>query len=106
MMAHELVLGDAVGPGGVGTGGRRRHATRPVRDRAARERPTRHRRRCACCSSPGSSAIVDYQVPADGELLLLCHLPGHIEQGMVGRVELRNAIEPVGTLAAAVPCAG
>lgn len=47
----------------------------------------------------GATATVDYRVPDTGELLLLCHLPGHIEQGMVGRVEMRGVGEPVGTLA-------
>ena len=42
----------------------------------------------------GASATVDYTVPTTGELLLLCHLPGHIAQGMVGRVELRAQAEP------------
>jgi uncharacterized cupredoxin-like copper-binding protein len=37
----------------------------------------------------GNSTTVDWMVPADGELLLMCHLPGHVAQGMVGRVELR-----------------
>jgi uncharacterized cupredoxin-like copper-binding protein len=41
----------------------------------------------------GDRLVVDYQVPADQELALLCHLPGHIERGMVGAVELRT-IEP------------
>jgi uncharacterized cupredoxin-like copper-binding protein len=37
----------------------------------------------------GDSARVRYEVPADGErLLLMCHLPGHVERGMVGRIEL------------------
>jgi uncharacterized cupredoxin-like copper-binding protein len=48
----------------------------------------------------GHSATVDYTVPESGELLLLCHLPGHIAKGMVGRVELRTASQPVTTLAA------
>lgn len=47
----------------------------------------------------GASATVDYQVPATGQLLLLCHLPGHIAQGMIGQVELRDAATPVGTAA-------
>ena len=47
----------------------------------------------------GESATVDYLVPASGELLLLCHLPGHIAQGMIGRVEVRSTIDPVATLA-------
>jgi uncharacterized cupredoxin-like copper-binding protein len=42
----------------------------------------------------GASATVDYTVPASGELQLLCHLPGHIAQGMIGRVELRAHEDP------------
>jgi uncharacterized cupredoxin-like copper-binding protein len=37
----------------------------------------------------GDRATTDWVVPPTGELLLMCHLPGHVEQGMVGRVELR-----------------
>jgi len=37
----------------------------------------------------GQQRIVEYVVPADGEVLLLCNLPGHVERGMVGNVELR-----------------
>jgi uncharacterized cupredoxin-like copper-binding protein len=40
----------------------------------------------------GDRASVDWTVPATGELLLMCHLPGHVEQGMVGRVELRATL--------------
>ena len=50
--------------------------------------------------SSGESATVDYTVPDSGELLLLCHLPGHIAKGMIGQVELRAASGPVGTLPA------
>ena len=42
----------------------------------------------------GDRATVDWVVPPGGELLLMCHLPGHVDQGMVGRVELRD--EPDG----------
>ncbi len=42
----------------------------------------------------GASATVDYVVPESGELMLLCHLPGHIAQGMIGRVELRAREDP------------
>lgn len=35
---------------------------------------------------PGESATVVYQVPGGGPLQLMCHLPGHVERGMVGRV--------------------
>lgn len=34
----------------------------------------------------GGAAIVDYVVPASGTLQLFCHLPGHVERGMVGEV--------------------
>jgi len=38
----------------------------------------------------GEQASVDYDVPGDEQLALLCHIPGHIEKGMVGRVDLRD----------------
>ena len=38
----------------------------------------------------GEQASVDYDVPGDEELALLCHIPGHIEKGMIGRVDLRD----------------
>lgn len=40
----------------------------------------------------GNRTTVDWTVPPEGELLLMCHLPGHVEQGMVGRVELRTEL--------------
>jgi len=39
----------------------------------------------------GQQASVDYAVPSDEQLSLLCHIPGHIEKGMVGRVDMRDA---------------
>ena len=41
----------------------------------------------------GEQTTVDWTVPAEGALLLMCHLPGHVEQGMVGQVELRTTLE-------------
>jgi uncharacterized cupredoxin-like copper-binding protein len=41
----------------------------------------------------GDRTTVDWKVPPSGELLLMCHLPGHVEQGMVGRVELRDELD-------------
>ena len=38
----------------------------------------------------GEQASVDYGVPSDEQLSLLCHIPGHIEKGMIGRVDLRD----------------
>ncbi len=42
----------------------------------------------------GRQQVVEYTVPRDEALLLLCNLPGHIERGMVGRVDLRSSIGP------------
>lgn len=42
----------------------------------------------------GQQAVVEYLVPVDQELALLCHIPGHVEKGMVGVVELRQAPQP------------
>jgi len=39
----------------------------------------------------GQQAVVEYLVPTDQVLALLCHIPGHIEKGMIGAVELRDA---------------
>jgi len=36
----------------------------------------------------GHSATVVYAVPRAASLQLMCHLPGHVERGMVGRVAL------------------
>ena len=38
----------------------------------------------------GEQVTVDYSVPSDAQLALLCHIPGHIEKGMVGAVDLRD----------------
>ncbi len=38
----------------------------------------------------GEQASVDYLVPSDEHLAILCHIPGHIEKGMVGAVDLRD----------------
>ena len=37
---------------------------------------------------PGEQATVGYTVPANDQLQLMCHLPGHVERGMVGSVIL------------------
>jgi uncharacterized cupredoxin-like copper-binding protein len=41
----------------------------------------------------GDQATVDWTVPEQGALLLMCHLPGHVEQGMVGEVQLRATLD-------------
>jgi uncharacterized cupredoxin-like copper-binding protein len=38
----------------------------------------------------GQQAVAEYTVPTDRSLALLCQIPGHIEKGMVGAVELRR----------------
>ncbi len=41
--------------------------------------------------SSGQSAVADYVVPQLPDLQLACHLPGHLDEGMRARVELRVA---------------
>jgi len=38
----------------------------------------------------GGTASVLYEVPDEGDVLLLCNLPGHQERGMIGQVVLRS----------------
>lgn len=38
----------------------------------------------------GESVSIVYDVPREGSLELVCHLPGHVDQGMTGRVALVN----------------
>jgi uncharacterized cupredoxin-like copper-binding protein len=38
----------------------------------------------------GGSTVAQYEVPGSGTLQLICHLPGHAEQGMIGDVILRS----------------
>ena len=38
----------------------------------------------------GASTSVTYTVPAEGELLLVCNIPGHEQRGMVGQVVLNE----------------
>jgi uncharacterized cupredoxin-like copper-binding protein len=39
---------------------------------------------------PGESASVLYQVPRNSALELMCHLPGHLERGMIAGVDVRQ----------------
>jgi len=41
----------------------------------------------------GEEAVVEYLVPTGQSLGLLCQIPGHIERGMVGAVELRDVAD-------------
>jgi uncharacterized cupredoxin-like copper-binding protein len=87
LVAHELTLGDA--------------AVQDAWDRAdAAATPPGPLATAPAASAPGDVGglrvllrsgehlAVDYTVPRDQELLLLCHLPGHIARGMIGRIEL------------------
>jgi uncharacterized cupredoxin-like copper-binding protein len=42
----------------------------------------------------GQQVTVTYTVPQEDALALVCHLPGHVERGMVGGVELRPMATP------------
>lgn len=54
----------------------------------------------------GKQSVVEYTVPPGQELRLLCNLPGHIERGMIGQVELRTTIGASPTVLPSVPPAG
>lgn len=41
----------------------------------------------------GEQAVVEYVVPTGQALGLLCHIPGHIEKGMIGAVELVDVVD-------------
>jgi uncharacterized cupredoxin-like copper-binding protein len=43
---------------------------------------------------PGESATLDHVVAAEVDLQLACHIPGHVERGMVGRVEVLRGTAP------------
>jgi uncharacterized cupredoxin-like copper-binding protein len=47
----------------------------------------------------GEQTVADYIVPGRGPLAMVCHLPGHVERGMTGAVELRDV--PAGQTAEA-----
>ena len=48
----------------------------------------------------GQQAVVEYTVPIGQQLALLCHIPGHIEKGMVGAVDLQeHHHQPVSSVA-------
>ncbi len=40
--------------------------------------------------SPGQSSGLTYRVPSGAAMELMCHLPGHVERGMVGRVVVQS----------------
>jgi uncharacterized cupredoxin-like copper-binding protein len=87
LIEHEFVLGD----GAVQQAWARAHAsaTPPgpfTTAPPASVAPTLHGVRALVPS--GESTTVAYEVPVGITLELMCHLPGHVEQGMVGRVEM------------------
>ena len=94
MLAHELVLGDASVQAAWAAADAAATPPAPLATPATSERRRPASAGSGVLLTSGGQATVDYTVPAAGELALLCHLPGHIEHGMVGRVELRDAPAP------------
>lgn len=87
MVEHELVLGDAQVQAAwaladAATGSPAPFATAPPASAPAGTGGVR-----VLLPSGGATSVV-YEVPATGELQLICHLPGHAERGMIGRVTL------------------
>ncbi len=107
MMAHELVLGDAAVQQAWRAADAAATPPGAVRDGTARERPAGHRRAAGAARVGQAARSSSTRCRPSGELLLLCNLPGHIERGMIGQVELRRigASASVGTCRGAVRCA-
>jgi uncharacterized cupredoxin-like copper-binding protein len=87
MLEHELVLGDAQvqaawAQADAAAGQPAPFATPPPASAPAGTGGLR-----VLLPSGGATSVV-YTVPADGQLQLVCHLPGHAERGMIGQVTL------------------
>ena len=85
MIEHELVLGDAAFQAAWAHADAAATPPMPLATAPpASVPPTVVGLRLVLAS--GGQASVDYRVPNSGALELVCHLPGHAEQGMVGQV--------------------
>jgi uncharacterized cupredoxin-like copper-binding protein len=89
LVEHELVLGDAAVQGAWDAADER--ATPPAAFATAPPAsvaPDVGGLRLVLAS--GASTSVVYEVPGDQALELICHLPGHEQRGMIGKVIMLN----------------
>lgn len=87
MVEHELVLGDAAVQSAWATANAAATPPAPFATAPPASVPAETGGLRVLLPS-GGSTTVDYAVPEDGAVLLICHLPGHQEKGMVGQVVL------------------
>ena len=87
MIEHELVLGDSAVQAAWAQADAAATAAAPFATAPPASAPADIGGLRVVLPSGGSTTVL-YQVPATGEVLLLCNLPGHAERGMVGQVVL------------------
>lgn len=88
MVEHELVLGDASVQNAWSTANSLATPPGPFATSPPASVPAETGGLRILLASGAPVTSVDYMVPAVGGLQLVCHLPGHVEQGMVGAVVL------------------
>lgn len=93
LVAHEFVLGGDAVQGAWATAHSRATPPAPFATPAAASVPP-GTGGVRVLLGPGEFATLRHVVPKDAELQLACHLPGHVERGMVAQVEVLD-----GTLA-------
>jgi len=87
LVAHELVLGDAGVQGAWAAANAAATPPSAFASAPAASVPATIGGVRALLAS-GESVSIDYEVPHDGSLELVCHLPGHLDQGMIGQAVL------------------
>jgi uncharacterized cupredoxin-like copper-binding protein len=85
MVEHELVLGDAAVQSAWALANAAATPPAPFTTAPPASAPADTGGLRVLVSSGGSTSV-DYTVPEGGDLLLICHLPGHQERGMIGQV--------------------
>lgn len=85
MVDHELVLGDAAVQSAWALADAGSTPPAPFTTAPPASAPADTGGLRVLLASGGSTSVM-YFVPEGGDLLLICHLPGHAERGMIGQV--------------------
>jgi uncharacterized cupredoxin-like copper-binding protein len=87
LLRHEFVLGDAQVQGAWAAANAAASPPGPIASAPVASVPS-GTGGVEVVLDPGEQATLTYAVPAGQQLQLMCHLPGHVERGMVGSVIL------------------
>jgi uncharacterized cupredoxin-like copper-binding protein len=87
MLDHELVLGDAQVQAAWARANAAAETPAPFATPPPASAPAGTGGMRVLLPSGGTTSVV-YSVPANEQLQLICHLPGHAERGMIGQVTL------------------